>query len=438
VTSRSRVQEGQHVSISTSRRTLVKQAAALGAASTLFPVPNIISAQGSNVELIFWTNFGSGVNGEAQAKLIEDFNAQSNGVTVTSSLYADYEETANAILTGLPSGDVPHIAVVSDVWWFPLYLRGALTDLTSMVDTPEDYIQPLYIEYQRHGGQWAVPFSRSTPLFYFNRTALDAAGLDESIFAKWSTFRDNAHDLVEGAGLDYSFGFDDPAWTLHGALWAFGGNYSDAEFNILIDEEAGIQTGEFMREFVQDYSAAALTDITANFAAGVVGASILSTGSLGTVTDGAQIDFGVAMLPEELKFGCPTGGAGLGILSSVTEEERQAAMDFITFSTNTANAAYWSQTTGYMPVRTSAVDSEEYQAFLEANPNNRTAIEQLPLTQPQDAARVFIPNGNEILIDAWEQILVNNLPAADAFSEVAAILEEEKQPVVEAIAQIEG
>jgi sn-glycerol 3-phosphate transport system substrate-binding protein len=165
---------------------------------------------------------------------------------------------------------------------------------------------------------------------------------------------------------------------------------------------------------------------------------IASTGSLGTVRDGAQMEFGVAMLPEEEQFGCPTGGAGLAVISSASDEQLEAAMDYITFVTNTENAAYWSQTTGYMPVRTSAVESEDYQAFLEANPENRVAIEQLPLTQPQDSARVFIPNGDQIIGRGWEEILVNNRPAAEVFSEVAATLEEEKQPVLDALAEIEG
>jgi ABC-type glycerol-3-phosphate transport system substrate-binding protein len=110
--------KGDRIMVRINRRSVLKGAAgsmALGAASTVFSAPALISAQGSDVELLLWTNFGSGVNGDAQAKLIEDYNAQSNGVTITSSLYADYEETANAILTGLPSGDVPHLAVLSDV-----------------------------------------------------------------------------------------------------------------------------------------------------------------------------------------------------------------------------------------------------------------------------------------------------------------------------------
>jgi sn-glycerol 3-phosphate transport system substrate-binding protein len=151
------------------------------------------------------------------------------------------------------------------------------------------------------------------------------------------------------------------------------------------------------------------------------------------------MDFGTARLPEGPEgFGCPTGGAGLSVMNDATDEQKQAAMDFITFCTNSENASYWAQTTGYMPVRTSAVESEGYQTFLEENPRNQIAIEQLPDTQPQDSARVFIPNGDQIIGRAWEQILVNGTEAQAAFDEAAEVLEEEKQPVLEAIAAIEG
>jgi sn-glycerol 3-phosphate transport system substrate-binding protein len=194
-----------------------------------------------------------------------------------------------------------------------------------------------------------------------------------------------------------------------------------------------------MREFVQNYGGAAVNDVSADFNTGSLGAIIQSTGSLAGITGGAQMDFGTAMIPEgPVGFGCPTGGSGLSVLAESSEEEIQAAMDYITFVTNTENAAYWSMTTGYMPARTSARESEEYQAFLEKNPNNRTAIEQLPKTQMQDPIRPWVPNGDVIIGGGWEQILVNNVPAADAFAEVAATLEQEKQPVLEALSQIEG
>ena len=86
-----------------SRRSLIKGAAgaaagaaALGASSTSFAAPAVIQNTGSNAEITLWTSFGSGVNGDAQAKLVEDFNASGQGVTVTSQAYASYEEVARA------------------------------------------------------------------------------------------------------------------------------------------------------------------------------------------------------------------------------------------------------------------------------------------------------------------------------------------------------
>ena len=160
---------------------------------------------------------------------------------------------------------------------------------------------------------------------------------------------------------------------------------------------------------------------------------------VGGITAGAQMDFGTAMIPEgPVGFGCPTGGSGMSVLAGASDEQVQAAMDYITFCTNTENATYWAMNTGYMPVRNSARESEEFQAFLEENPNNRTAIEQLPMTQMQDPIRPWVPNGDVIIGNGWEQILVNNRPAQEVFSEVAAELDQEKQPVLEALEAIEG
>ena len=93
-------------------------------------------------------------------------------------------------------------------------------------------------------------------------------------------------------------------------------------------------------------------------------------------------------------------------------EKQEAAFKFIAFATSTGVTTFWSQNTGYMPVRKSAVESEEMQAFFAENPNFKTAVDQLPKTQPQDAARVFIPNGDQIIGKGLERITVNNEDAA--------------------------
>ena len=432
------------------RRSIIKGVAGaavgatiLGAPSKAFAAPARLQSTGSNTEITLWTAFGSGVNGDAQAKLVEDYNAQGTGVTVTAQAYENYEAVAQALITGLQTGDVPAVAVISDVWWFRFYLSQALLDLTGMAEEPDDFIQSLYADYQRNGGQYGVPFARSTPLLYFNRDVLEAAGLDESVFETWSSTVEAAPDLLAAGGnMNAAFGFGNAAsygaWVLHGPVWAFDGRYSDENFEILVTEEGCVTCGEFMREFVQSGNAAAVTDPSTEFQTGGVAAILQSTGALGGITEAAQFNVGTHFLPEEIEFGCPTGGAGLSIMANASEENQQAALDFISFCTNTENATYWAMTTGYMPVRTSAIESEEFQTFITENPNNEVAIQQLPLTRPQDSARVFIPNGDQILGRGWEQILVNNVPAAEAWAEVEQILNEEKEPVLEAIQELEG
>jgi sn-glycerol 3-phosphate transport system substrate-binding protein len=439
-----------------SRRTLLQRSAAvtagaavagsLGKASTAFGAPAVIQSTGSNAVIEYWTAFGSGVNGDAQTKLIEDFHAANPGVTVNVTPHENYEALANALIGGLQVDEVPHVAVLSDVWWFNFYLTQSLVDLNGVFDdesAPDDYVQSLFTEYQRNGGQWAVPFARSTPLLYWNKTAAEAAGFDATAFATWSDISTNAPDLISGGGVDAAFAFGNAAsygaWVLHGAVWAFDGAYSDPEFNILIAEANAVECGEFMREFVQSGNAVTVADPVTDFITGAYGAVLASTGSLGTIRDGATaFEFATAELPSEKSFGCCTGGAGLSIIAGASDEEIAASLAFLNFSTSTETTTTWSQTTGYMPVRTSAIESEAEQEFLAANPNNAVAVGQLPKTKPQDSARVFIPGGDQILGRGWEQVLVNNVPAQEAFNEVKETLDSEKEPVLEAIAQIEG
>lgn len=436
------------------RRTLVKSAAgaaaigasavALGAKpSSVFAAPSFL--QGAPVEVKYWTAFGSGVNGDAQTKLIADFEAANPDIKITPTTQANYEDLAAALIAALQTGDEPHVAVLSDVWWFRFYLAEALADLkpllaTAGVDTA-DYVQSLYTEYTRHDGQWAVPFARSTPLLYYNEDALTAAGLDKSIFAKWSTFAEAAPKLV-GGKTEFAFGFGNAAsygaWVLQGPVWAFGGHYSDPEFNMLIAEPKAVGAGEFFRKMVEDKVATTTEDPVTDFQTGLTAAVLASTGSLGGIKKAATFKFGTAFLPEEEGFGCCTGGAGLSIMASAPDDVKAAAIKFIDFSSNTETTTQWSQTTGYMPVRTSAIESDAMKAFLKENPNSQTAIDQLPKTSPQDSARVFIPNGDQILGRGWEQVLVKNTAAQDAFNEVKSQLDDEKGPVLEQIKALEG
>lgn len=117
----------------------------------------------------------------------------------------------------------------------------------------------------------------------------------------------------------------------------------------------------------------------------------------------------------------------MAISNDIPDERKAAAMDFIAYLTNAENTATFSQGTGYMPVRKDAVESEEVQAYLEENPNFRTAVEQLAEIAPQDYARVFVPGGGARIGAALDRITTGGEDVTTVFTE----LQEETEEVIE-------
>ena len=437
-----------------SRRSLIGSGAGVAAGaglvglarpSSVFGAPAVIQDSGSKVQVQYWTSFGSGVNGDAQAKLIADFNASQADVEVVATPQESYEAIAQGLISGLQTGDVPDLVLFSEAWWFRFYLAQVLVDLNTLIteDTNiEDYVPTLYNEYQRNGGQYAIPFARSTPLLYYNTEMVEAAGLTGDVFAKWSNLQASGQDLIDGSGAERAFAFGSAAgygsWFLQGTVWGYNGAYSDEELNILLTEEGAVEAGEAMRNLVQSGVAAAVADPSQDFLTRTTAATFASTGSLGTLTATAEFPFTTAFLPAEYTFGCCTGGSGLALLNTAPEEVQQAGFQFIEYCTSTEVTTYWAQTTGYMPVRLSARDSEPMQAFFAENPNSKTAVDQLEQVQQVDSVMVAVPNGAQFIGQGWEQILVNNVPAADAWAETTEILNTEKEPVLEQIQEVEG
>jgi sn-glycerol 3-phosphate transport system substrate-binding protein len=171
---------------------------------------------------------------------------------------------------------------------------------------------------------------------------------------------------------------------------------------------------------------------------GTVASIMQSTAQVARISEEATFEFGTGFLPSEVNAGCPTGGAGLAILATAPPEQQEAAFKYIAFATSPEITTFWSQNTGYMPVRKSAISGAEMQEYYKTNPNFQTAVQQLETTQPQDPARVAIPGGDRIIGDGLERITVNQAEVQSTFEDIQSQLEEEAQPVLDALSQIEG
>ena len=334
-------------------------------------------------EISFWSNHPGGSQ-ETEQKLVDAYNASQSGTKVTLvTAGKNYEEVAQRFQTALAGGGLPGLVIFSDVWWFRYYLNQSIIPLTSLlkavkVDTA-DFRPSFYSDYQYAGEQWAVPYARSTPLFYYNKPAWEQAGLPDRGPTSWQEFGDWGPQLQRVVGdRRAAHGWANAlsiSWTFEGPNWAFGGAYSD-KWKLTFTEPDTIAAGNFFRDSVHTKGYAVISNDTANeFATGILASTVGSTGALVGITNAARFDFGVAPLPTGPGGApaCPTGGAGLAIPAKLSDERKLNALRFIAFLTSPASTAYFNQRTGYLAVRKSVAGDPSQQQYLAANPRARVA-----------------------------------------------------------------
>ncbi|GIG37880.1 ABC transporter substrate-binding protein [Cellulomonas pakistanensis] len=387
-------------------------------------------------EITWWSNH-PGQSQAVEEQLIADFEAENPDITVNLvTAGANYDEVAQRFQAASQTEEKPDLVIASDVWWFRYHLNDQimpLDDVFEAIDADADDFQPgLYGDYEYDGQHWAAPYARSTPLFYYNKDMWAAAGLPDEGPESWEQLQEwstalEAQVPAEGSPFGLSLGTSWSAWWFENMIWGQGGQYSD-EFDVTLDSDEALAGGEFLRGLFHGDDAIATVsadDSMADFASGLIASTIGSTGSLKGALDAASFEVGTAYLPDGPQGGgTPTGGTGLAISSSSTPEEQLAAAMFLEFITSTENTATFSQATGYMPVRTSAVESDTMKAVYEQAPQFRTAVDQLAdKARAQDYIRVFVPGADALLTDAIEQIVLEGTDPAEAFESVTPQIE---------------
>lgn len=349
----------------------------------------------------------------------------------------NYEEVQQKFNAALSGGDLPDIVVVSDVTWFNFAANEQITpleDLFSKADVdPDGYVKPLYDDYKLKDKHYALPYSRSTPLFYYNKDAWTKAGLPDQGPESWEQLTQWATTIKDAGGPQLSFVTADGAnyldWVAQGLVWSMGGAYSDG-YDIKFTDPNTIAAAKLL----QDFKKSGLYDVSADpatvFGSGQAAAAIESTGSLQGILSAAKGKFevGTAFLPGPVGKSCPTGGAGLAIPAGISDDRKVNALKAIGFLTNPENTATFAQGTGYMPVQTKAVESDTMKQYLEQTPQAKTAIDQLPHTRSQDPVRVFVPGGGKEIGGAWDKIV----QGADV-TETFTALEQSMKPKLEKI-----
>jgi sn-glycerol 3-phosphate transport system substrate-binding protein len=385
-------------------------------------------------QITFWS-VHPGDSQEVTQQIIDAFHQSQSDIKVKLVTAGEtYEDIAQKFQTAQTGGTLPDMLVLSDVWWFRYYMNNQIVPMDPLFEALDydtgDYVDQLLADYHYADKTWAVPWARSTPLFYYNKDHWKQAGLPDRAPKTWDEFAEWAPRLQSKvAGIDHAFQM--PAleayagWTFQNLLWGYGGGWSAPDsFDITCDSDASVQAIQFAADAVlkDKWAGVASQSQADDLSAGAVSATVDSTGTLVGIVSAAKFDVGAGFLPggpETTSPVCPTGGSGLGIPSDVPKENQLAAATFIKFLTDPENCLKFSEATGYVPIRKSADTS----SLTSKQPLSQVAIDQLDVTRAQDYARVFLPGGDLEMANSCADVLTQSKDVGSEMGSLKSTLE---------------
>lgn len=386
------------------------------------------------VEIQYWYGLGS-VAGETMESIIADFNDSQDEVKVTGVQQSSYSETYQKVQAAIAANQPPAVFISDD--YGTIAQKGIFAELTPYLDESFDkddyldvFMEPAYVDGKLYG----LPAYGTTQVVYYRKDKLEEAGIDpKEAFSSWENVYEASQKLVD-QGLT-SFGHL-PMWgadNLVDIALSNGGQFlSEDGKEVLIDSDQWVEAWNFVREKIHD------SKITKVESGGegweywyrtidnvMNGQAMSYTGSSG---DKGDLDFEIIdSIPQPGLNGNPAkpqaGALYLVVPEKASEEEKKAAAKWIQYFTSPEISAKWSKAIGYIPVRKSANDVEEYKEFIKENPYAGVPFEQAQTASP----RFLDPTGGQILDEltkAADKVELQNVDAKEALAEAKANAQE--------------
>jgi sn-glycerol 3-phosphate transport system substrate-binding protein len=274
------------------------------------------------------------------------------------------------------------------------------------------------------GIYYAIPFQKSTPIFYYNKDMFREAGLDPNKPpVTWDELKSMSTALVrKERGETKRWGVEIPIdqWLLSCFILQNGGQINNPEGTVTyLNTPEAIGALEFLQSLVADGLMPArrlFGDSSADFVAGTTAMMYNSTGSMAFVKGSATFDWGVAYLPSNKKRIVATGGGQLVIMAGIPEERQKAAWEFVKWMSAPEQAAYWSMKTGYVAINKSAFEVPDMKAYVEEFQFSLLARDQLQYAVGEPPSTHNARQISRFMTDAIEGVLAGRISASAALN----------------------
>jgi sn-glycerol 3-phosphate transport system substrate-binding protein len=423
-----------------------------------------LDAAAGPIEITFW----HGMNDVLEDSLIEltdAYNASQDKVRVILQNQTGYEATIDKYIQSSPASR-------PDLVQFPEYTLQTFAQSDTLIpvgaciessgfDTSA-FLDRALDAYTWQGVQWSMPFNVSNPVLYYLRPKFEAAGLDPDVSPiTLEELRADSQAIVDSGAATYGWVLDSGpdsggGWFLEQWFSRAGQPYADNDngrtapaTEVLFDSPEGVELMTFVQSMINDGLAVSIGDNAsgqdtylklidpAADGAMTIGTSAALGGVLSAINGGlapglTAEDVGIGPMPGP----SPTpavnlGGASLWIVDGKGDEKAAAAWDYITYLVTAQSQSQWASQTGYVPIRSDALDIEPLLSTYAEDPRFRVAYDQMlgtpegvsslaPVLGPQREVRVATANATAAIFNGADVASTLAEAAAQANSLIAS------------------
>lgn len=323
----------------------------------------------------FWHGM-SNKQQDALVALTDRFNAENEyGITVNLTNQGGYNDLSTKLTANAVADTLPDLSQAYNNWLSSYVDKIVPLDnfIASDFDNYEDIIQGYRDENSQFGFISGVPFNKSTYVLFYNKTMFDELGLTAP--ATWDELVTVAEKIKAEKGIA-TIGWDDLAGMLQAMLAQNGCGYFD-ESGALFDNEKGLETVTYIMNLYNNGYARLVGEdgYFSNVISNQLIASYVGSSTGASYITAADWELGVAPLTSKETKAANAAGTNI-IMFTQDENKQKAAWEYLKFLTTAEATTEWAMATGYLPIRTSAYESDTYQTFMATDATAPAAYSQ--------------------------------------------------------------
>ncbi len=396
---------------------------------------------------IQWWHSMTAVNGEVVNDLAKNFNATQSNYKIVPTFKGNYEESFTAAVAAFRAGNAPHILQVFEVGTATMMAsKGVSVPVGKVMKDsgekfdPKSFVSAVAGYYTAPNGEMlSFPFNSSTTVFYINKDAFKAAGIDTTKApATWSEVALAAAKL-KASGHKCPLTIAWQGWTQlesfsawHNVEFATKGNgLQGMDARMKVNSPLHVRHIENLANMAKQglfiYKGRASVS-EASFISGECAMTTTSTGFYGNVAKNAKFNWGLSPLPYYHDVpGAPQntviGGASLWVMAGKKANEYKGVAQFFNYLSSPEIQAATHQRTGYLPITTAAFQLTEKSGFYQKNPGTDVGVNQM-IRKVTDKSR-GIRLGNYVQIrgiedEELEQVWSGKKTAKEALDSIVA------------------